>query len=111
MIRDSKAIADKVDIGMIGVRCMDDEYLNVETYFQQLGLEKPNQVIDIYKNRRGSLTNVKIFRSFDYGTCRAKDLLVTTQSFKIDNINVGQVNYSKRIIDVMDFLTGGSDNG
>jgi hypothetical protein len=24
---------------------------------------------------------------------------------------VGQVNYSKRIIDVMDFLTGGSNNG
>lgn len=107
MIRDSKAIADKVDIGIIGVRCMDDEFLCVETYFNQLGLQKPNVVLDVYKNRRGSLTNVKIFRYFDYGTCRSKDLLVTTQSFKVDNLNVGQINYERRIIDILDFLTGG----
>jgi low affinity Fe/Cu permease len=108
MIRDSKAIADKVDVGMVAVRCMDDEYMQVETYFKQLGLEKPNMVIDIYKNRRGSLTGVKLFRYFDYGTCRSRDLLVTTQNFKIDNLHVEQLKYDERIIDLLDFLSGGN---
>lgn len=110
MIRDSKAIADKVDVGMVAVRCMDDEYMQVETYFKQLGLAKPNMVIDIYKNRRGSLTGVKLFRYFDYGTCRSKDLLVTTQNFKIDNIHIEQLKYDERIIDLLDFLSGGNVN-
>lgn len=111
MLRDSKAIADKVDIGMIGVRCTDDEYNCVSTYFEQMSIKKkPNQVIDIYKNRRGRVVNAKVFRYFDYGTCRAEDLLVTTQSYKLIE-NVGEIKYQEpKVVDLLDFLTRGDTN-
>lgn len=109
MLRDSKAIADKADIGMIGVKCTDEEYAKVETYFEQLSIgKKPNQVVDIYKNRRGSIVNAKIFRFFDYGTCRAEDLLVTTQSYKLlEEATKGRIQYQeKEQYNLIDFLEG-----
>ena len=42
----------------------------------------PNQVIDVYKNRNGSITAVKLFRYFDHGTCRSLDLFVTDTNYK-----------------------------
>lgn len=110
MIRDAKSIADKVDIGMIGVRLAEDEYKCIETYVTSLNLPIPNYVTDIYKNRRGEITACKVFSIFDFGTCRRQDLLVTTQSFKLIE-NVGTINYGeKKIVDLLDFLTRGDDN-
>ena len=83
MLRGSKAIADKIDCGMIGVRCPDEELDQIKVYCESLHLPTPNLVIDIYKNRRGKMCDVKIFRKFNFGTCRAQDILVTTQSYKI----------------------------
>ena len=37
----------------------------------------PNIVTDIFKNRRGDLTDTRIFSYFDYGTCRIVDLFAT----------------------------------
>lgn len=110
MLRDSKAIADKADIGMIAVKCTDEEFNMVAPFFEQLSITKrPNQVIDIYKNRRGSVVNAKIFRYFDYGTCRAEDLLVTTQNFKLlEDATKGRIQYQEtRSVDILDFFNGG----
>ena len=41
----------------------------------------PNQVMDIYKVRRGRYTNVKIWSCADLGTCRKDDLFITTASY------------------------------
>lgn len=93
LLRGSKAIADKVDCGLIGIKLRDDERQKIEAIWNEVKkrnigkwsakvLEKgPNQVIDIYKNRRGPLTGIKIFRYFDYGTCRAVDLFATSSSY------------------------------
>ena len=108
-IRDGKSIADKADFCMIGCFVTDEEYKFIETYCEQLHLEKPNYVLDIYKNRDGELTNCKIFRKFDLGTLRAYDLLITTQGFNLIN-NCGTVKYgSQKIVDMLDFLTRGDD--
>ena len=107
MIRDAKSIADKVDIGMIGVRLEDDELKCIETYLSSLNLDMPNYVTDIYKNRRGEITACKIFSYFDFGTCRRKDILVTTQSFKLIE-GIGKIDYGgRRVVDLLDFLSGG----
>ncbi len=85
-LRGAKSLADKIDVGCIGVRCDTDELNKVQDYCMQLGLRQPNIVIDVYKNRRGKMCDVKIFRWFDYGTCRAEDIVVTTQTdYKILN--------------------------
>lgn len=78
----SKAIADKVDMGSITVKLSNDEKLNVMSIIQELGCKEPNMVTDVYKNRAGSLTDVKIFRHFDYSTCRMEDLFMTNSYYE-----------------------------
>ena len=85
MLRGSKAIADKIDVGMIGVRMSDEELQQVQTYCEEMHLPTPNIVVDIYKNRRGKMCDKKIFRKFDYGTCRVYDVIVTSTTYKIEN--------------------------
>jgi replicative DNA helicase len=104
LIRGSKAIADKIDIGIIGVRLDQEEMEKVEILLNELKLKTPNIVMDIYKNRRGKLTSMKIFRYFDYGTCRAEDILITDSNYKIVQ-DVGKLTYEKRAFDYLDVLT------
>lgn len=108
LLRGSKAIADKVDCGLIGIKLRDDERQKIEAIWNEIRkrftgklpakvLEKgPNQVIDIYKNRRGPLTGIKIFRYFDYGTCRAVDLFATSSSYNAlqhDELEIDKFNF------------------
>jgi replicative DNA helicase len=108
-LRGSKAIADKVDIGMISIKL--DEHPEEEAVIRniiensQMNLAMPNIVIDIYKNRRGQYTNVKILRYFDYGTCRViKDIAMLTSTHKIlDNYNTIEYETTER--DLLDIIT------
>ena len=108
-LRGSKAIADKVDIGMISIKL--DEHPEEEAVIRNIiensnmGLAMPNIVIDIYKNRRGQYTNVKILRYFDYGTCRViKDIAMLTSTHKIlDNYNT--IEYQTHERDLLDLIT------
>lgn len=108
-IRGSKAIADKIDIGLIGVRIQDEERKQIEAIWNELKFQKkstrdPNIVIDIYKNRRGELNCVKIFRYFDFGTCRCYDLFITDASYKSVQ-DVGSLSYDLRPFDFLDLKT------
>ena len=112
-LRGSKAIADKIDIGLIGVRLDEEEYKQVDAIWTELSRQnaakythKPNIVIDIYKNRRGELNGVKIFRYFDYGTCRCQDLFVTDSTYQGIK-DIGQLKYAQRKVDFLDLKTGG----
>ena len=112
-IRGSKAIADKIDIGMIGVRINDEEMKQIQTMWEELKRQKPskyihepNIVIDIYKNRRGEMNSVKIFRYFDYATCHAEDLFVTDASYKAIQ-EIGQLKYEINAFDFLDLKTRG----
>lgn len=80
-LRGSKAIADKIDIGLIGVRIPDKEKERIQVIIDELHIKTPNIVVDIYKNRRGELNCVKVFRYFDYSTCHCEDLFVTDTSY------------------------------
>lgn len=82
-IRGSKAIADKADVGMIGVKICQEELEKIEQYLNNFNLIKPNLVIDLYKNRRGKMADVKLFRYFDYTTCRTKDIIATTRDYEL----------------------------
>lgn len=104
-LRGSKAIADKIDLGMIGIRIPDEERKQIKAIWEKykqtehyVGPE-PNIVIDIYKNRRGELNGVKIFRFFDYGTLRSKDLFITDASYKAVE-GVGKFVYKQSFLDL-----------
>ncbi len=79
LLRGSKAIADKGDVGAIvlPITAQDEQVLAplLEEYEN-----KPNMVIHIYKNRRGKWKNIKVFVYFDYGTCRMYDCFVTDRN-------------------------------
>ena len=103
MLRGSKAIADKIDVGMIGVRVPDEEILPVKTYCEEMHLPIPNIVVDVYKNRRGKMCDIKIFRKFDYGTCRVKDIVATTNTtYKVID-DIPSLNYNYEYEDLKNY--------
>lgn len=104
MIRGSKAVVDKIDVGTISIK-IDQEELQAVAEFTGSHSMMPNMVTDVYKNRRGELTEIKIFRHFDYGTCRITDLFMTDSYYQLRS------NYDKLIQKLStilweDFLNG-----
>ncbi|MFW5889546.1 MAG: DnaB-like helicase C-terminal domain-containing protein [Bacillota bacterium] len=97
----SKAIADKIDFGVIGVQLTDEESDEIKDLIRADGIKDfPNIVLDVYKNRRGKYTKVKIYRKFDYGTCRSVDLIMTDTHY--NKINVGKIEYKSEKQDLLD---------
>jgi len=106
LIRGSKAVVDKIDVGSISVKLDADELESVRTIIETQGFEKmPNMVTDVYKNRRGELTEIKIFRHFDYGTCRITDLFMTDTYYNLKT-NYQILKQKKKTILLEDFLNG-----
>jgi replicative DNA helicase len=105
-IRGSKAIADKADVGMITIKLdtVQEEKEIVEQLCKHAGIEIPNIVIDIYKNRRGVHASVKLFRYFDYGTCRSRDLFLTYSNHNIIK-NYDKIEYETKEMDLLDVMT------
>ena len=110
-LRGSKAIADKIDIGLIGVRLAEEERKQIDAIWTEIKEKsslscsnEPNIVIDIYKNRRGEINCDKIFRYFDFGTCRCKDLFITDCNYKAVE-NIGQLKFEKTSYDFLDLKT------
>jgi replicative DNA helicase len=80
-IRGAKAISDKADIGCVA-RGATQNVLKPIGFLINNGHHNgliPNVYIDFYKNRRGKLVRVRLWRYFDAGTCRAKDLFLTNE--------------------------------
>lgn len=89
-IRSSKAVADKADVGYVMTKIsqknlntyltewrkaarmgiIDAKYVEDERYM-------PTHVLDIYKNRRGSYKNVRIWTRLHLGTGERTDLFIT----------------------------------
>ncbi len=102
-IAGSKAIADKADFGVIAVKLNDEEIDKIGTIVKELGVVMPNLVLDIYKNRRGRIVNAKIYRVFDYGTCRATDLFITDTNYKM-MFGLGKIEYSYQVKDLLELV-------
>lgn len=80
-IRGSKAIADLADFACIMSRPSPEELKIVEGFQKQFNFS-PNCITDVFKNRRGRWTMVRIWSKVDLGTCRKYDLFVTTVDMK-----------------------------
>ena len=116
MIRGSKAIIDKADCGIIGVKLFEDspEWKQIEQLWSKMkykeefkGISKPNMVLDIYKNRRGSINSVKVFRYFDFGTCRCRDLFITDANYKMLDQEIQKITYETHRYTSLDLMLQG----
>ena len=96
-------------MGLIGVRLQEEEKKQIDALWQELRRSnpvkyqmEPNIVVDIYKNRRGELNCVKIFRYFDFSTCHAHDLFITDPSYKtVSEADIGEIEFE---LNKYDFL-------
>lgn len=77
LIRGSKGIVDKIDVGGISLPVTQEEHKVVDILARKLGKDLPTQVQDIYKVRRGKYNRVRIWSKVDLGTCRTEDLFLT----------------------------------
>ena len=83
LLRGSKAVADKVDVGVITTWIEKEERDIIETVANKLNCQIPNYVTDIYKARRSKYKNIKIWSKVDLGTCRMVDLFATDEEYNL----------------------------
>lgn len=81
-------MADKADLAFITSPIIKEQERGLaERLAAELGTCIPNQILDIYKNRRGKYKNVRLWRYTDLGTCRSTDCFVTDLSNNPIDIN------------------------
>ena len=86
----SKAVANKIDAGMIILPLSNKEKKAVEkimTASGSFGGREPNFVVHVYKNRGNRHVNVKVFTYINMGTMRIKDCFVTNVDNEIVNVD------------------------
>ena len=86
VLRGAKAIADKIDLGMITLPTSQQDQEALQSIVAKSCLPMPNLVHHIYKNRRGKFKSVKLWCAANLSTCRVKPLFLTD-----DNYNVIQI--------------------
>lgn len=89
----SKAIADKIDVGVITLPVIQQELDTLGSVITGMGGIKPTHVTDVYKLRRGRYKNVRVWSRTDLGTGRVKDLFMTDANFNLINIDVLKYNF------------------
>lgn len=86
LLRGSKAIADKIDVGVIMLEPTQKDFECIEHILHNGFYKKPNRVYHIYKLRRGRLNKVMIWTYIDLGTCRSYDQFVTDKNYELIDI-------------------------
>lgn len=106
LIRNSKAIADKVDLGMILLPVSEADRLGIESIVARTQdfLPQPNLVFHIYKNRRGKLNHIRLFVYFDYSTCRTTDLFVTDNKYNLIDVESTLVDFKRDYEEDVDYI-------
>ena len=85
ILRGAKAIADKLDVGMIALDPTKEDLDALKPILDKGFelVEQPNLVFHIYKLRRSPYQNVKVWSYVDLGTCRLKNLFVTKNDYTL----------------------------
>ena len=87
LLRGAKSIADRADVGMIGLSVTPDDLAKLEPILSHnSNLLTPNLKISIYKNRRGSYKGIYLWASADLGTCRIHPQFATT--WRMDMVSI-----------------------
>ena len=82
LLRGAKAIADKVDAGMIMLPVTDQDRESIKLFCDKNGFEIPTLKISIYKNRRGRYNHIFLWCKPDLGTCRMNVQFITSYLYE-----------------------------
>ena len=83
LLRGAKAIADKIDCGMIMLETSQEDLESLSNVIQKGGFEAPAIKISVYKNRRGRYKGIYLWCKADLGCCRIKPMFATTYDYEI----------------------------
>ena len=101
-VQGAKQIVNLVDYACIMSRPTVDELKLASGLYENMNY-KPNVIMDVFKNRRGRWTQIRIWGYNDLGTCRRTDLFVTTPDNKpIEDLRV--INFETEITPEMEEL-------
>ena len=78
LLRGAKAIADKVDAGMIMLPVTEKDRESLRMFCEKNGLPMPDLKISIYQNRRGRYNHIFLWCKTDLGVCRMNPIFVTS---------------------------------
>lgn len=87
LLRGAKAIADKIDVGMILLPATTEDLESLTSITDSGIYEKPTLKLSIYKNRRGRYKGVYLWCKADLGTCRIKPMFCTDYSYEMISID------------------------
>jgi replicative DNA helicase len=87
LLRGAKAIADKIDVGMILLGVKDEDLIKLEPILSSNIFEKPTIKMSVYKNRRGRYKGVYLWCKADLGCCRIKPMFCTTYDYEMVGID------------------------
>ena len=79
-LANAKSLANKADVGCIFLDLSDKEKKAIEQ-IDFGGKRPPNQIMDIYKLRRGRYMKTRIISYFDKGTCRRDEYFITNEKY------------------------------
>lgn len=96
----SKALANKLDIGLIAMPPNNAELKKIEPIMRNLiNKPVPNMCFWIYKVRRGRLTRVIVWSYVDLGTMRIHDLFITNTSFQLIDVDLTKIETVDKAIE------------
>ena len=91
LLRGAKAIADKIDAGLMILSADQDDLKALDMLIKQNHFEKPTIKISVYKNRRGRYKDVLLWCKADLGTCRVEPVFVTDYQYKFIDVPIYKV--------------------
>ena len=97
LVRGAKAIADKIDCGMIMLQANQDDFDSLKTIVSSMGIEMPTIKISIYKNRGGRYKDILLWCKANRGICRIEPIFATTYNYELINIEDLKITVTPRI--------------
>lgn len=92
LLRGAKAIADKIDLGMIMLETDSDDIAALDKVLVEGGFENPTVKISVYKNRRGRYKGILLWCRSNRGTCKIEPMFVTNYKYELVPIEDIQIN-------------------
>lgn len=83
LLRGSKAIADRIDLGGILLDATKEDTEKISLFCKKNNLEVPNVKLSVYKNRQGKYKGIYLWIVADKGTCRFNVIFATDWAYNI----------------------------
>ena len=97
LLRGAKAIADKIDCGMIMLEVSQEDLASLEPILKKEGFEAPTIKISVYKNRRGRYKSVLLWCKANRGICRIEPMFMTNYQHQFIPIEDLKINVKPRL--------------